>query len=143
MIEKRNDPRVYECHPVLFLTETSPSQREASTLDLSLGGLRIETSYDLKAGERLEICIDVPPQLIKCKGKVIHVLKLRDEKTKVGVRFENLSNQDRLYLGKYISYTIEQPSETSKTSRGIIIGIAFSLVVWAAIICAIIMFILR
>jgi len=140
MIERRSNSRVYESHPALFVTDTYPSQREALTLDVSLGGLRIETPYDLKAGERLEVSINIPPQLIKCKGKVIHVLKLREQKAKVGVRFENLSNPHRLYLAKYISYVIEKRSEAG---RGVIIGIAFSLLLWAAIIYAIIGFILR
>jgi hypothetical protein len=143
MIERTANPRVYESHPVFYVTNPYANQGEASTLNLSMGGLRMEAPNHMKRGERLEVSIAIPPQTIKCRGKVIHALKLRDEKTEVGVRFENLSDQDRLYLGKYISYAIEQRSGTSKTSRGIIIGIAFSLVVWAAIIYAIIMFILR
>jgi hypothetical protein len=143
MIERRINPRVYESHPVFYVTTPYANRGEASTLDFSLGGLRMEAPNRMKRDERLEVCIAIPPQTIKCRGKVIHVLKLRNEKTEVGVRFENLSDQDRLYLGKYISYAIRQRSETSKTGLGIIIGIAFSLVVWAATICAIIMFILR
>jgi len=143
MIERRNNPRVYESHPVHYLTETFPSQRKATTLDLSIGGLSIETPNDLETGETLEISIAIPSQLIKCKGKVVHVLKLRHEKVKVGVRFEDLLKQDRLPLGEYISYAIEQRSKERNIGRGIIIGLAFSLLVWTAIIYAIIVFFLR
>jgi hypothetical protein len=142
MIERRSTPRVYESHPVLYVTGGNPGKREASTLDLSLEGLRIETPFNLKTGERLEISIAIPHQPIKCEGKVIHVLKLRDEKAKVGVRFENLPKQDRFHLGKYISYAMKQQSKESKPNRGIIIGIAFGLLAWAAIIYVIV-FILR
>jgi c-di-GMP-binding flagellar brake protein YcgR len=143
MIERRSTPRIYESHPVLYVTDSYPERREASTLDLSLEGLRIETPFNLRTGESLEISIAIPHQPIKCEGKVIHVLKLRDEKAKVGVRFENLPKQDRFHLGRYISYAMKQQSKASKPNRGIIIGIAFGLLAWAAIIYGIIVLVLR
>jgi c-di-GMP-binding flagellar brake protein YcgR len=143
MIERRINPRVYESHPVFYVTNPHANRGEASTLDLSMGGLRMEAPNHMKRGERIEVSINISQQLIKCKGKVIHVLKLRDQKAKVGVRFENLSTQDRLNLAKHISYAIEIQSDARNSIRGLIIGITISFLIWAAIMYALSIFILR
>ena len=143
MIERRINPRVYESHPVFYVTNPYANRGEASTLDLSMGGLRMEARNHMKRGERLEVSIAIPPETIKCRGKVIHILKFRREKAKVGVRFENLSTQDRLNLEKYISYAIEIQSDARNSIRGLIIGITISFLIWAAIMYALSVFILR
>ena len=143
MIERRINPRVYESHPVFYARNSYANRGEASTLDLSMGGLRMEAPNHMKRDERLEVSVAIPPQTIKCRGKVIHVLKLRDQKAKVGVQFENLSPQDRLNLAKYISYAMEKQCKALSPSKGIIIGIGLGLLLWAAIMYALSVFILR
>jgi c-di-GMP-binding flagellar brake protein YcgR len=108
MAERRNHPRVKVSHPVLYFTDSYPRPKVGQTVDLSLGGARIETTHGLISGERLEISIAIRPQVIKCRGQVVHILWPGGEKLKAGIRFEELSKQDRLYLGEYISYLIEQ-----------------------------------
>ncbi len=108
MAERRNHPRVKVSHPVLYFTDSYPRPKVGSTVDLSLGGVRIETPYGLISGERLEISIAIRPQVIRCKGQVVHILWPGGERLKAGIRFEELSKKDGLYLGEYISNIIEQ-----------------------------------
>jgi hypothetical protein len=109
MIERRRHPRVKLSHTALYFSDTYPTPRVAKTVDLSLGGTRIETTpYGLIPGEDLELSIVIHPEVIKCRGKVIHILKLPGERQQAGVRFESMSKHDSLYLGEHISSIIEQ-----------------------------------
>jgi c-di-GMP-binding flagellar brake protein YcgR len=107
-VERRSHPRVQVSHPVLYSSNNHPRPKVASTLDLSAGGIRIETPYNLMVGETLKLSVAIHPQVIECKGEVVHVLWLDGETLKAGVRFEELSKLDRLYLGQHISYVKEQ-----------------------------------
>jgi len=107
-MERRNHPRVEVYHPVLCFTDIYPKPKGASTLNLSLGGTRIETSYGLATGQRLEITIAIRPQAITCRGKTIYVLEPQNGSTKAGIKFEELSEYDKLYLREYLSHAMKE-----------------------------------
>jgi hypothetical protein len=107
-MERRSHPRVGVSHPVLYFTDIYPRPKAGSTLDLSLGGVRIDTPHDLITGERLEMSIAIRPQSIKCRGKAMYVLRPQTGSTTAGIRFEELSEHDKIYLRQYISYVMEQ-----------------------------------
>ena len=52
--------------------------------------------------------IAIRPQSIKCRGKAMYVLRPQTGNMKAGIKFEDLSDHDRLYLRQYISYIMEQ-----------------------------------
>jgi len=108
MKERRSHPRVKASHAVLYFTDIYPRPKAATTVNLSLGGARIETPYGLNPGERLEIAIAIHPQAIKCRAKVVHIQSPNGEGLKAGVRFEELSEDDRLYLRQYLLNLMEQ-----------------------------------
>ena len=114
MIERRSHPRVRVSHPVLYFTDIFPKPRVATTIDLSMGGTRIETPYSLISGENLEISIAIHPQVIKSRSQVVHILPLPGERMfagtrfEAGLRFEEMSTQDRTFLEEYISRVMEQ-----------------------------------
>lgn len=107
-IERRNHPRVKVSHTLLYSSDVYSRPQVGSTLDLSMGGTKIKTPYCLTTGEKLEISIAISPKVIKCRGEVVHVLDLKDETPKAGIRFEDLSEEDRLFLGEYVSNVTEQ-----------------------------------
>ncbi len=107
MIERRAYARTEVSYPVLYITDIYSGPRVGSTLDLCLGGTRIETPSSLIPGQRLEVTIAIPPQVIKCRGEVVHVSWVDGEKLRAGVRFEDLSKHDRRCLGEYISSLME------------------------------------
>ena len=107
-MEKRKDPRVEVSRPVLYFTDIYGRPKVASTVDLSMGGTRIETSYGLIAGERLEVTIPLRPQAITCRGRAVHVSMLQKGRMEAGIQFEELSEYDRLYLSQYLSEVIQK-----------------------------------
>jgi len=114
MIERRSHPRIRVSHPALYFSHIYPRPRVASTVDLSLGGTRIETPYSLIFGEHLDISIAIRPQVIQCRGRVAHVRTSQGEDSPIGlrfeagIRFEGMSEQDRLYLTDYLSGMMEE-----------------------------------
>lgn len=92
----------------MYFTDICPRPKFVSTLDLSLGGTKIETPYTLVKGERLGISVVIPRWAIRCRGEVVYILKEKGEMSKAGIRFEDLSKQDRFHLREYISGIIEQ-----------------------------------
>lgn len=108
MMERRKYHRIEAFHPVLYYSNIYPRPKVASTLNLSLGGARIETRSVLMKSEGLEISIAIRPEVIKCRGRVMYVLNSEGERSRAGVRFEGLSSEDSLCLGEYLSSIMEQ-----------------------------------
>jgi c-di-GMP-binding flagellar brake protein YcgR len=98
---------------VFYFTDIYPRPKVATTVNLSLGGARIETPYGLDPKERLEIAIAIHPQTIKCRAKVVYIQSPNDAGLKAGVRFEELSEDDKLHLRQYLSKVMEQQSSPS------------------------------
>lgn len=107
-MERRKHHRIEASHPVLYYSDIYPRPKVASTLDISLGGTKIETRYSLMRHEGLDISIAIQPHVIKCRGKVMYVLNSNGERLRAGVRFDDISSQDSLSLGRYISSIMEQ-----------------------------------
>jgi hypothetical protein len=114
MIERRIHPRVSALHPALYLRDTSSRPAVAKTVDLSFGGIRIETPHSLITGESLQISFAIRPQVIQCMGRVVHILELPDENAETearyeaGIQFEGMSTQDKDSLKEYLSSVMEQ-----------------------------------
>jgi hypothetical protein len=77
--------------------------KSGSTLNLSLDGVAIETLYPLSKGELLEVSIALNSRLIIFSGKVIYVEPLKGKKLKAGIQFEEISEQSRCVLERYLS----------------------------------------
>ncbi|NIQ38203.1 MAG: hypothetical protein GTN81_06405 [Proteobacteria bacterium] len=107
-MERRNHPRVAVTHPALYSSNVYPRPKVASTLDLSLGGTKIEIIHTLDKNEGLEISIAIQPQVIKCRGKVIYVQERENGKVEAGIQFEGLSAPDQLYLRQYLLHVMDQ-----------------------------------
>ena len=69
----------------------------ASAIDLSLGGLRVQTSDKLEPGARIFVMFRLPPKdgiLISAECIVIHCVASDDQWT-IGLRFHEISAHDR------------------------------------------------
>ena len=131
--ERRSNQRVEVSRPLLYRTDIYPRPRLALIVDLSMGGVAVDTPYSLRMGERLEMTIGIPPRLIKCRGKVVHVLKLVGKRLKAGVRFEGLSGQDKMYLRQHVS-SVTETQGGEKPLTGFMIGLGIGLLGSAAIV---------
>jgi c-di-GMP-binding flagellar brake protein YcgR len=107
-VEKRQYPRVEVPQPVLYFTDIYPRPKMSTTVDLSVGGTRIETPYSPILGERLELSLAIQPHVIKSKGKVVHIRMLDNGKLEAGIQFDELSEHDRLYLRQYLFHVMEK-----------------------------------
>jgi hypothetical protein len=108
MRERRSYPRIRVSGSVLYSKDVYPSLTLGSTLDLSVGGTKIESLYGLRGGDRLNLTIGIDPQTIKCRGTVIYVIQPDGGKIQAGIKLEELSEQDRLDLKQYLTHVIEQ-----------------------------------
>jgi len=114
MIEKRTHPRVKVSRPVLYFTDIYARPTVATTVDLSIGGARIETPYTLSSGESLQISIAIRPLVIRCLGRVVHTQESLKSGVKAGARcqagiqFEGMSSKDKTYLGEYLSSFVDR-----------------------------------
>jgi len=108
MTERRSHRRIEASHILLYVTDVYSTPIVASTLDLSLGGARIETPYSLTKGERLQISLAIHPEVIKFRGQVVYTKWPDGERLEAGVRFDELSKTERLHLGQHISRIMEQ-----------------------------------
>ncbi len=108
--EKRSYPRINVSHSVLYSKDIYPKQTIASTVNLSMGGTQIESFYSLNKDEALQIAIHIDLRIIKCRGKVIHVLRLENDKVRAGIRFEALPEDEKFYLRQYLSHGTEKPA---------------------------------
>lgn len=105
MTERRTCPRLRVSLTALYDSDVCPRPRVVSTIDLSSGGARLETTpYSLSSDEELEISFVLHSRAIKCRGKVIHIKDLGNGKQEVGIRFEDLSEHDRHYIEECISH---------------------------------------
>ena len=107
-MERRAHHRVEVSHPVLYISQVYPLANVASTLDISLGGTKIESLQSLKMDEALEMTISIRPRVLKCRGRVVSVHRDKKGKTEAVIQFEDLREDDRLYLKHYLSQIIGQ-----------------------------------
>jgi hypothetical protein len=73
------------------------------TLDLSLEGVAIETRYPVGKGELLEVSMALKSGVVSFSGKVVYVQTLKGKKFNTGIRFEEISEQSRCLVGRYLS----------------------------------------
>jgi c-di-GMP-binding flagellar brake protein YcgR len=100
-MERRNFPRVEASNPVLYFPDLNPRPKIAWTVDLSLGGARIKPSHGLATGKSVWMHIAVYPETIKCRGRPVYVLPVNGSMA-AGVKFEGLSEHDKLSLKQYL-----------------------------------------
>jgi hypothetical protein len=70
----------------------------ARTLDVSEGGVKIETHRKLDRGTELELDIAVEDKIISAKGEVLRAEELQEGLFGIGIRFTAISEEDRNFL---------------------------------------------
>ncbi len=113
MKEKRNYPRIKASCSMVYSKDIYPKSTVASTVNLSEGGAKIQTLYSLDKDETLEISIAIAGQVIKSRGKVIHVVEREDGKIEAGIQFQELSEMDKFHLRQYLFQVMEMQAISS------------------------------
>lgn len=106
---KRNSPRVELSRLIRVLRRNEVSDNhnprvfEGCTINVSIGGLMFHTFTSITKGETLDIDLDLPEadSLVRLVSRVEWIRK-RNEVTEVGVRFIDISREDRERMMKNI-----------------------------------------
>lgn len=84
------------------------------TLDVSLNGLKLETSYELPLEAEVEITVGIEEDLIDLVGRVTH-LSRRGGRFISGIEFVKMSAEDRrvfrLYTDAFKTYLEDPPAD--------------------------------
>ncbi len=70
------------------------------TINISLGGLKLEANFDLGVGEFIEFAILTNGTPIRCKGRILGTEDLKN-KVNVRLRFAQISDRDFQKLAYY------------------------------------------
>jgi hypothetical protein len=97
--EKRSSRRIRS----LNLTSYTPKKGEEQqyivsigrTLDVSEGGVKVETHRKLAKGTELEMDIAIEDEIITAKGEVVHTEELKNGLFGTGIQFTSISDEDR------------------------------------------------
>jgi hypothetical protein len=68
------------------------------TLDVSEGGVKVETHRRMANGTGLEMDIAVEDRIITARGEVVHSEELKNGLFGTGIRFTTISDDDRNFL---------------------------------------------
>ena len=100
--EKRSSRRIR----LLYLTSYTPRKADTQeynvsigrTLDVSDGGVKVETHRRLANGTELEMDIAIDEKIITAKGEVVHTEERENGLFGTGIRFTSISEEDRRSL---------------------------------------------
>ena len=100
--EKRRFCRIEEtiCAWVTFRKDSAAYG--TLTMDLGMEGARFSTLKDVCAGDHVLVFLQLPNMSIECKGKVCWTETRGDGMSDFGVRFLDLRDVEREYLGRYL-----------------------------------------
>lgn len=100
--EKRASPRIRSLNLTSYVPRKGEQQEYiisiGRTLDVSEGGVKIETHRRLDKGLQLELEIAVEDQIISAKGEVLYSRELRDGLFGTGISFTGIAEDDRRLL---------------------------------------------
>jgi hypothetical protein len=82
-------------------------------INLSLGGVRLRSSFPVTPGEKLDVIMTLRNKSIKFRGIVIHVNLCEDQDFELGVSIQEMDKQDRIGLKKFIYY-FNPPSKKNR-----------------------------
>jgi len=88
------------------------------TLDLALGGMRIETPDHLPEGEDLDTQIVLENRSIWLKGRTVYSHLLSDTMNVSGIQFLTIAEEDRALLEKFLGRLHRLPLPQGMISTG-------------------------
>lgn len=72
------------------------------TLNISIGGILMETHIPLPAGQQAMITIGLEDELIDVMGRIIHSTRSQDNMYRNGIEFFHIPDADRHLLYRYV-----------------------------------------
>jgi len=106
MEEKRKHPRVDAQNLVFFeqFDEEGITTLGAmgKTLDLSQGGILLETYVRLAVASHLHLTLQIKGVIIKVKGRVVYLKEVAPKNIRIGIQFLDLKDEDQQTISRYV-----------------------------------------
>lgn len=97
--DKRRYPRVLRAFFTAFKRYESDGEIKNAdvghTLNISEGGILLETTRAAPLESRLQLSLGFDEDIIKVEGEIVHLRKNDDNNIEMGIKFLNLSDEDR------------------------------------------------
>jgi len=84
------------------------------TLNISIGGILMETHIQLPAGQQVMITIGLQDELVDVMGRIIHSIRHRDGMYHNGIEFFHASVEDRRIINRYVEAFHQRYPEAGK-----------------------------
>lgn len=72
------------------------------TLNISIGGILMETHIKLQAGQQVMITLGLEDELVDVMGRIVHSTPFTDGMYHNGIEFFHASSEDRRVINKYV-----------------------------------------
>lgn len=115
MIEKRQHVRIDAINPLevrIYNDNILSREGQGRTLNISKGGVLLETSFPIEEGRKLALVITLGKDFLYISGKVVHSRCENEHRYKTGVAFVSIDDRGRLILDKYIKLFMQDCLET-------------------------------
>lgn len=90
------------------------------TLNISIGGILMETHIKLQAGQQVMITVGLEDELIDVMGRICHSTPFDDGMYHNGIEFFHASSEDRRVINKYVEAFYGQfPEEEEKKKQAL------------------------
>lgn len=104
--DKRKDPRISSTNLIFYVSVDEQGQAVTQgmgrTLNVSEGGILLETHAPLHPIRLVTVTIAMEDELMEFKGRVAHATKRGDETYATGIEFMDMNEEQRRHLGQYI-----------------------------------------
>ena len=101
--ERRASPRVHEVQLVQISEPGASRPTTGRTLNLSRGGVRIETGNQLPLRSRLRLSLAVGDEFVTISGSVVYLEALDHGRCTMGVQFTEIDAASRRRLDQHIA----------------------------------------
>ena len=106
--ERRDSIRLNMDYPALYTRFDNQGracdQKISHSMNVSLGGVKLQSSFPVDSGETLDISMALGENLVTFKGRVAYVKGSEDQGFELGISIEDIEDQDKISLKRFIYY---------------------------------------
>jgi c-di-GMP-binding flagellar brake protein YcgR len=104
--DRRSSIRLELVSPVVYTQFDNKGRASAQTpsksMDISSGGVKLKSGFVVHSGDMLEITMALGPNMVTFRGEVVHVTPAEDGSFEFGVRIDEIENQDKIALTRFV-----------------------------------------
>ena len=106
--DQRKDPRIQSSNLISYVscdeTDQEIMQGMGRTLNVSEGGILLETHVPIAPHYVVTLTIALEDELMEFKGRTAHSTKLKDGGFRSGIKFMEMDEEKSQFLGQYVLF---------------------------------------